>query len=207
MQENSRKNAVLSIDIGVKNLGYSILVYDDIIDISNHLTSNEQECNNIELIFDIFNISEHKTGTKDIVASRCVSLQEFFQNLISKYNIQYIIIEKQVNTNQVAMELMYAIYMLSISILPYTNVCIFDPKMKFTSINEIYETKNKHHKKQSIQYARSFLNNKFKNLVQAFESHKKQDDISDSLNQMLVYLSMSNIINISLTDLRKLYNL
>lgn len=192
-------HAIISIDIGVKNLGYTIFSYNDApLNLSDF---------NIE--FDIYNITSKKKDLDDgaqlIISSRCQVLYNFFKMLQSKYVIDYIIIEKQVQTNTIAMELMYSIYSFALTICNSSNIFIFDPKLKFTSINVSYETKNKQHKRQSIKYARNLLSKKYPDKVVAFDKYDKKDDISDSLNQGIIFLIMKGVIEETFIDLRNLY--
>lgn len=192
-------HAIISIDIGVKNLGYTIFSYNDApLNLSDF---------NIE--FDIYNITSKKKDLDDgaqlIISSRCQVLYNFFKMLQSKYAIDYIIIEKQVQTNTIAMELMYSIYSFALTICNSSNIFIFDPKLKFTSINVSYETKNKQHKRQSIKYARNLLSKKYPDKVVAFDKYDKKDDISDSLNQGIIFLIMKGVIEETFIDLRNLY--
>lgn len=191
-------NAILSIDIGVKNLGYTIISYNDPLDYYTSLC----------IEFDIYNISESaKNG--NIISKRCCELFDFMNNIATEYDIKYIIIEKQVPTNIKAMELMYSIYSLALNIVPNRdNIIIFDPKMKFTSIGEKYVTRNKQHKRQSITYARTFIDNVMPNKLKDFEKHNKKDDIADSLNQALVWMVNNNMFcDENATTLKEMYGL
>ena len=60
--------------------------------------------------------------------------------------------------------------------------------MKFTSIGLNYDTKNKNHKKKSIELAKKLLS-KLNNdeLMERFLSNSKQDDIADAINQAIVW--------------------
>ena len=86
----------LSIDIGIRHLGYSILT-------------------NEGLIFDIFDIEDaynHDPKLKklnSVPVQRAYVLNQFLTEIIEKYTIERIVVERQVQTNTVAMELMYSI--------------------------------------------------------------------------------------------------
>lgn len=193
------KESILSIDIGIKNLGYSVVTY----------VPNSFDMNNVDLMFGIVNISETATKNKTVIASRCECLHSFLSTIASKYNITKIIIEKQVPTNVKAMELMYAIYGMGINIVhDCSNIIIFDPKLKFTTLGVQYNTKNKQHKRQSIQYAHEFLNYMFPDILPKFENHHKKDDIADSMNQAFVWMiSNETFRGIGIEDLKELYGI
>ena len=159
---------ILSIDIGIKNLGWAYF-------------------NNDLLTFDIYTIDDKKKSKESVVMHRCKKVEEFFKQFEDK-PIDYIVIERQVNNNTMAMELMYAITMKALTITE--NIFIFDPKLKFTFYNEEYTTKNKLHKKRSVEKAREYINTNYENMVETFESHDKLDDISDAINQGLTYIDM-----------------
>ena len=163
---------LLSIDIGIKNLGWAYF-------------------NGEELTFDIYVIDDaHKKSKESVVIYRCRRIEEFFKQFEDK-PIDYVVIERQVNNNTMAMELMYAITMKALTITE--NVCIFDPKLKFTFYKEEYTTKNKQHKKRSVEKAREYLTATHNDLLSLFETHEKLDDISDAINQGLTYAAMSKL--------------
>ena len=158
----------LSIDIGIRHLGYSILT-------------------NEGLMFDIFDIED--TYDKDpvlkklnsIPVQRAYVLNRFLTDIIEKYSIERIIVERQVQTNTVAMEIMYSIISLCITKIPLDALIIYDPKKKFTDLHLKYSTKNKEHKKLSINVCREKLTQLYPALLPSFEKHKKKDDIADSI--------------------------
>ena len=168
----------LSIDIGIRHLGYSILT-------------------NEGLLFDIFDIES--TYTKDpklkklnsVPVQRAYVLNQFLSEIIDKYAIEQIIIERQVQTNTVAMEIMYSIISLCITKIPLESLIIYDPKKKFTDLHLKYSTKNKEHKKLSVSVCREKLERLYPYLIASFDGHKKKDDIADSV---LMNLLVNKII-------------
>ena len=168
----------LSIDIGIRHLGYSILTTEG-------------------LIFDIFDIED--TYKKDarlkkinsVPVQRAYVLNEFLTKIINDYSIERIIVERQVQTNTMAMEIMYCIISLCITKIPLENLIIYDPKKKFTDLHLKYTTKNKAHKKLSIAVCSGTLERLYPALVDSFNKHKKKDDIADSV---LMNLLVNKII-------------
>lgn len=202
-------HGILSIDIGVTNLGYTLMVPYDGLPIDAH----SRQIDDFNLEFGIYDITRTIRQRKDfpqtVVTSRIAAIKAFFEEITSDGLIlDYIVIERQVNTNTVAMELMYAITGIGASYIGSSNdifkIIIFDPKMKFTAINEQYKTVNKQHKRQSIMFARNVLVKKYPNEVKSFMRHEKQDDIADSLNQLLVFLMQHNYISVGIHELREL---
>lgn len=193
--------SILSIDIGVKNLGYAVITYTEPIFALADVTID----------FGICNISEGKGASDNIVASRCSSLLTFLSTMAYKYNLTRIIIEKQVPTNVKAMELMYAIYGMASILLGTTDsdkLVIYDPKLKFTTLGVPYNTKNKAHKRQSITYATKLFDTVFKNSRDRFANHSKKDDIADSLNQGLIWMVDHRVFeNMNVHDLKVCYGI
>lgn len=175
--------SLLSIDIGIKNLGWSYILYDP--------KKNET---NLSISFDIYTIDEeHKKGKESTVVYRCRRINEFFEQF-EEGEIEDIVIERQVNTNTQAMSIMYALVMKAFEILPKEHIHIFDPKLKFTFYNETYSTKNKEHKKKSIDKAHTLLTLYYTDQLEKFNSFPKKDDISDAINQGITFLKMNKMI-------------
>lgn len=182
-------HCILSIDIGIKNLGYAIISY------TKNITTQRLSLSDISLEFDIYDISKHLNRKDNIVVGRCKAMHNFFLTVADKYEIDTVIIERQVSRNTMAMELMYCISSIAMF---YTNdVVIFDPKNKFNKLNLPYSTVNKEHKKQSIHYAHNIIKNKFTTSMQLFTSHAKQDDISDAINQCFIHLIETGTLSLS----------
>ena len=165
---------ILSIDIGIHNLGYSLF-----------------NINDNKLFFDLYDIDNNINNNINIVVSRTKIINEFIKILFTKYpDINTVIIERQVNVNTMAMELMY---LLTATIYNYcTNIIIFDPKQKFNKLSIKYNIKNKEHKKLSINIIYNFLLKYHVELIDKFNSFNKKDDISDAIFMLLVYVYKDN---------------
>lgn len=191
---------IISIDVGEKNLGYTVAqaaTFDNLTELSK-----------IKFQSGVYNLNI-KRGKNSIIISRVDALSKFIDFIIKSFgdDVFGLIIEKQVSKNYSAMEMMYSIIGL---IYQYTkNIFIFDPKLKFNAIDQIYSTVNKSHKKLSIlnmeKLLKSNLSESFSDLNELLISSKKKDDIADSFNQLIIYLSMNNLINLSIEDIKKLY--
>ena len=183
---------ILSIDIGIKNLGYSIISFDKL---------GKKELTDLCVEFDIFDISKHLPKKTDIVSSRCEALIQFFKPLFDTYgHFKTIIIERQVNRNTMAMELMYAITM-ALKLLNTKEdyeLVIFDPKDKFLKLGLTYSTASKSHKKQSARYARNLMSKVWQSNLDRFDKFDKKDDISDAVNQALVWMLTNGFLTLSI---------
>jgi len=182
---------ILSIDIGIKNLGFCVINYTDSLKTMN-------------ISFDLFVIDDKKT--QDIVKYRINKILQFFDK-IPVENPCTVIIERQVNHNTIAMELMYSIATAASMKFGAENVIIFAPNKKFTFIKEDYITKNLQHKRKSKQLAESFLKNNYSEMYEEFKKFDKKDDISDALNQALVYIVENKLVKEDMLTLRNFYSL
>lgn len=173
---------ILSIDIGIHNLGYAI--YD--------------ESYEIPLIFDLYDLDDKITKAdkkNKIILARAKYIYDFVSDLFINHDISKVIIERQVNTNTRAMELMY---LLTMAIYPYCdNIDIFDPKRKFSSVGLSYDTKNKAHKRLSIKVVKGYIKDYYYSLSSYFNRFNKKDDISDAVFMLLVskYENDKNILS------------
>jgi Holliday junction resolvasome RuvABC endonuclease subunit len=163
---------ILSVDIGIKNLGYTVLQYETTVD-------------DASLSFGLIDIS----GKKDVVESRCKSLFDF----IGRIEPKVLIVERQVHENTQAMCLMYSIVTAGVAV--GADIVIFDPKMKFTVLKIPFSVKNKMHKKLSIEMAESLLSHIAPDLLPEFLKFRKKDDIADSLIQLYVHLATRRFID------------
>ena len=160
---------ILSIDIGRRNLGWVI--------------------GNKETIkFGLYDIDEGKKYNSIIDRTR--KIHELLGTLFSKYPIETVIIEKQVNKNTVAMELMYLF--VSAAYFYCKSVILYPPRLKFTSLAINYSTKNKAHKKLSISLIKNYLERYYPNDYSEFMNYSKQDDISDAALMLLTYMYRGN---------------
>lgn len=153
---------ILSIDIGKKNLGYSI--YDG---------------TNLE--FGIFNITQHikKYKLKENILGRNTVLINWLTELNTKHNINKIIVEKQVIRNVVAMCIQSCI--ISYALINSIEVFTFDPKNKFTFTGDNYNSKTKEHKKLVVKYTTNLISKLYPDKLEYFNQFTKQDDIADSI--------------------------
>lgn len=169
---------ILSIDIGKKNLGYSI--YDG-----------------INLEFGIFNITQQLKllKLKQNIEGRNTVLINWLNEIKSKYNrFDRIIVEKQIIRNVVAMCIQSCI--ITFGLMNSIDVFTFDPKNKFTFTGDNYNSKNKEHKKLVVKYTTNLLTKLYPDKLDYFNSIPKQDDISDSI--------IMNFMSHPKTDLKQL---
>ena len=154
----------LSIDIGTKNYAYTIITL-----FCGALTDTD---------FHIIQLPKDIKGEYDILHETLTKLTP----------IDGVIIERQVNRAGRNMRLMTLTYAICCNIVGSENVFLFNPLDKFKVLNLPYDTKNKHHKKQSVQYAQRILQT-HPLLLERFKSFRKKDDLADTLNQALTFLS------------------
>ena len=170
--------AIISIDIGVKNLAVVI--------ITNY--KNNLEVINIK--FNLINLNDYNYNSDSIIINRCLAISNIFKELSARYNIQKVVIERQVVQNTVANRLLYSIITAALN---YTdNIIIFNPLDKFIKLDITYTTKNKSHKKLSIDLIKNFLYNIDNESLITFNSFVKKDDLADALLQALVVIAENN---------------
>jgi len=170
----------LSIDIGIKNLGFAIYYQ-----IGSEATAFD---------FGLYNINDnikYRTNSKtNVVTERCKSIKRFFESLEIK-SYEAIIIERQVVNNSIACYLMYSI---ATEALNYTNnVIIFTPAEKFKTFGIPYSTTNKQHKRLSITLASNLITKHFPKMIHKFNTFEKKDDIADAINQLITVLYQRKI--------------
>ena len=172
----SKSETILSIDIGKKNLGYTI--YNENI-----------------FKFGLFNITQKIKEKKlnENIEGRNQVLIKWLNHQRKKYNITKIVVEKQVIKNVVAMCIESCI--LTFALMYKLDFLVFDPKNKFTFTEDRYDSKKKEHKKLAIKYAINTIKNIDESLLEIFNQYEKKDDISDSI--VMALMSHSN------TDLKK----
>lgn len=185
---------ILSLDLGKKNLGYSLFIYDD-----KNKYIDLEKC---KLKFGIFNIDDEIKKKDNIPLRRCITINKFINDIHDKYEITHAIIERQVITNVVAMSLMYALITVLISV-GVVKINLFDPKLKFKLFGINYNTKHKQHKKLSTDMAKIFISFFYESKLNKFEKYKKRDDISDAVIQCLAYMSANNIIRDNVDEFKK----
>lgn len=166
---------ILSIDIGKKNLGYTI--YSP----------------NSKFRFGIFNITEElkKRKLKENIEGRNTILIKWLTHIKHKYDITKIVVEKQVIRNVVAMCIQSCI--TSYAIMKKIEIISFDPKLKFKFTGDTYNSQKKEHKKLAIKYATKTINEIKPKAIKKFSLYKKQDDISDSIVMALMSHSETDL--------------
>jgi hypothetical protein len=142
----------LSIDIGLSHMAYSL--FDD----------------NMTLVD--FGFMESDLRNKGILER--VNVVKAFLRI---FDIKRLIIEKQTPFNPVCFALMYC--------FPAAfdgKVIVTDPKTKFEVFKAGMNTKNKQHKKDSIELVKQCLSEEH---VKKLEEFEKKDDIADSILQAM----------------------
>ena len=178
MEKNTDANAIISIDIGVKNLAVVII------------TNYKNSLKDISIKFNLYNLNDFNYNFNSIIVDRCLAISNIFKDISTKYNIQKVVIERQVIQNTVANRLLYS---LITAALNYTeNIIIFNPLDKFIKLDIKYSTKNKSHKKLSIDLIKNFLYNIDVESLILFNSFVKKDDLADALLQALIIIAESN---------------
>lgn len=155
--------SLLAIDIGIKN--FALALYDGCFDLK----------------YELINLSNKKYKNICMYITKIINI---LNNIKVKYNLNCIIIEKQVLKNRICMMLQSSI--LTWCIINNVKYVSFDPKLKFKYTKTKLNTKKKEHKKESIKYATSIILNLGFSL-DYFNCFKKKDDISDAICMAIMY--------------------
>ena len=186
--------SIISIDIGLKNMAFAYVTIEN--------------GNILSIDFELYDLEDYGIQKKSsgAVVNRCTAVKEIFNQAIQNFETTNVIIEKQVPSNESAMCIMYSLYTMAINHLDAEDVCLFDPKMKFTNLNLSYNTRNKAHKKYSVELARKLLKNLgYTELLERFNDHEKRDDIADAINQAIVWSYKNKILeHLTVKDLYEL---
>lgn len=142
--------------------------------------------NREDMVFGLYDVDANLPSNDDVVVSRVAVINSFVKEIFDEFpSISTVIIERQVNVNTMAMELMYA---LTATVYNYCkDIVIFDPKLKFTMLSLKYSTQSKAHKKLSVEIVRNYLATHHSDLLPLFNCNKKRDDIADAVLMLLVY--------------------
>lgn len=192
------KERIISIDIGRKNLGYTIAECD-------HFDSN-RKIEEVKFHFGLFNIDGTSRSKDNIVIHRTRTLQKWItENCISEDStIIGVVIERQVANNTIAMSVMYLLCGLFSSLT--SNICIFAPALKFDRIKQPYESQSKKHKALSVSNATHISthlsNESCESLISELSIRTKRDDIADSFNQLVIWLIDERLLSNTFEDIQ-----
>jgi Holliday junction resolvasome RuvABC endonuclease subunit len=165
----------LSIDVGIKNLAYVIL---------------DKENKIIE--WNVVELCDKTTNSKKIsLVEIATKLEESLDNILSKYNIQTVIIENQIGPNAIRMKSiqgMITMFCVSKRIydIQYWNAS--NKLKKYIKGKSSYTER----KKASVIITRLLLIEHYSQYLDFFNKHKKKDDLADCFLQLLDYLSKDN---------------
>jgi hypothetical protein len=183
-------SSYLSIDVGCRNLGYSVL------------------SSSFDITFGIYDLSTRqtveprRTQTKNrkTINYIIISINKFLDSIFNKYHINTLIIEKQVRKNVRALNIMWII--IEYCLIHNCRIIIFNAGDKFKyEPNLKYDSKHKEHKKICVRYASNIFNY-FGISNESIIQYKKKDDISDSICMLFIvyyteYLTKPTKSNIS----------
>ena len=191
---------MISIDIGKINTGFAIInEFEELtIGLLNITTAKVNTTN--QILKDTFESEINKLKLKksiSIVLYRGLILKTFFNIIFDKFRINKVIIERQSQHNPTAQEIEYMITGLCLN--KTNDIIIFNPINKFSYINIKYDTKNKAHKKLSINIVHKLLeillevnmsldpeNDNIKNILNFFNGLDKKDDIADAIYMLYI---------------------
>jgi hypothetical protein len=160
--EKERKAVAMSVDLGVKNLAFSLFDEDgELVD------------------FDLINTG---IGQKTAV-ERC----KWVKNFVSEYpDCKKLVIEKQLPVNVVCFALMYTFVSVFLC-REGGEVVVTPPWVKFGKLGMKMDTQKKAHKKETAEKVLEYLNDEQK---EKFRRFWKKDDIADCILQFIALRPM-----------------
>ena len=170
----------LSFDIGIRNLAYCIVQYND-------------EDNSSRIIhWDIINLCYEGEKVKKVsLFQLCSRLIDELDNLGIDSNHTVLIENQPVLTNPKMKSIQMMVYTYFV-MLGCEKVILFSPRQKFTAydgpiIECTLKSKYAQRKKLGIAYCAYFIQG-HEEYTHFFSTHKKKDDLSDALLQCLSYM-------------------
>jgi hypothetical protein len=122
-----------------------------------------------------FDLTDFDFKKKD-VSKRCETIKEFYKQFPK---LSTVMIEHQVPQNTVCYGLMYA-FASAFS----GSVVLVDARNKFRKLKVEYTTRNKSHKKLSVELEQKYLTEE---QLAKFNTFSKKDDLADSILQFVTY--------------------
>jgi hypothetical protein len=176
---------VIAFDIGFRNLAFAVITSENklhfrLIDLESRLKRKEKKtigrCRVLrEIVEEALSFIEPEGPLSHPLAAPPLAS-------LAKCKI---VIEKQVQTNVIAMGLMYAL--VSISQQFAKEIVLFSPNQKFILLKQDYSVVDKAHKKLSVKLTRDIIREKYPESLHEFEALRKQDDVADAF--LMAYLS------------------
>ena len=162
---------MLSVDIGKIHLGFAIITDDLIIGLFNTETGEF----NSSIPFQNF-VKTRGSKESSTVLKKAQALKFFIDSVFEKFEIKELIIERQSQFNRIAQELEYILVGLCFE---KVKIKIFNPINKFKWLGLEYSTKNKQHKKLSVEIMTRLID-RFE-CKDFFKEVQKKDDIADAV--------------------------
>jgi hypothetical protein len=133
-------------------------------------------------------------GMQNIPTSTVVLTAQSINEFLNHFEINQVIVEKQVPQNTKCMKMMHLI--IGVCTGRGLPVEVVDARDKFAALEVEYTTVNKAHKQLSVNLARAWLSESgVEDLSERkLQEYPKQDDISDAINQLRGWIITTNLI-------------
>lgn len=165
----------LSIDVGLKNLGY--IIYD----------SDSDKI----LRWGIINICNDNANTVNLIDVG-KNICDMFIKQVDIFDIGKVIIENQQGINAIRMksvQMMITMYFIKNNI----DVCHWSSSNKLKKYNLPKKTTYVQRKKESIRITKEEIINQYPEWETHFSKHPKKDDLADAFLQLISYLECDKI--------------
>jgi|SaaInlStandDraft_4_1057021.scaffolds.fasta_scaffold123008_2 hypothetical protein len=161
----------LSIDVGIKNLGY--IIYDT--DLSRIIK------------WDIIMLCETNASKVDMITLG-KTMNEKFKETFTPYQIDYVIIENQIGFNAIRMKSVQSMVTMYFIHNGIDNICYWNASNKLKDYGLPKKTTYAQRKKESINITKSQITEHYPEYLDFFMSHKKKDDLADAYLQYVSYI-------------------
>jgi len=161
----------LSIDIGIKNMGY--LIYDT--DLSHIIK------------WDIIMLCETNASKVDMITLG-KTINTKFKEIFSPYKIDYVIIENQIGFNAIRMKSVQSMVTMYFIHNNIDNIRYWNASNKLKDYGLPKKTTYAQRKKESINITKSQITELYPEHIDFFMSHKKKDDLADAYLQYVSYI-------------------
>jgi hypothetical protein len=133
-------------------------------------------------------------GLHNICVSNVLLTSQSINEFLNQFEINQVLVEKQVPQNTKCMKIMYLI--VGVCTGRGLSVEVLDARDKFAALQVPYTTVNKAHKQLSVNLAQAWLAGAgVEDLSERkLQDYPKQDDISDAINQLRGWIITTNLI-------------
>ena len=168
----------LSIDVGIKNLGY--IIYDA-------SENTIKDWNIIELC------DKNTNACKADLIDIGKKMHEKFPSVFDIYHYDEIIIENQIGQNAIRMKTLQGMITMYFIEKNYKNIYFWNASQKLKNFSITRKTTYNERKKLSVEITKHIICEYYPDFETHYLSHKKKDDLADCFLQLLDFLKKRGV--------------